>query len=77
MLHSLKPTSYAEGERLAGACNCPNCQESFVFANGHVMLVHYRMPDKSGTPQLMEGLAAFCSLKCILDFENSQFMGKC
>lgn len=73
MLHSINPADFVSVQILNTQWTCPDCGNPFVFGNGVVAVCHYRSTTNG---HLGVGLMNFCSKECLLDFENSSFMGK-
>lgn len=73
MLHSVKPADYALPPALVRPWQCCNCNNSFVFGDGFIMLAHYI--DRQ-TRETQHGLMCFCSSTCALSFESTNYMAR-
>jgi hypothetical protein len=72
MLHSLKPEDFVLPQYLQTPWGCPECGRHFVCGEGVMSLTHYR---HGSTRKLRHGLACFCSIPCLLQWEHPAMLG--
>lgn len=72
MLHTISPLAYLSPAHLHDQGKCPECGQRKQLQEGVVGFLHYQ--DNGG---IAHALVWVCSPLCILNFENSRYMGHC
>ena len=72
MLHSLKPEHFVIPHELQASRKCPECNNHFRYEDGFMSLAHYH---PTGTREIKQALACFCSTTCLLRWEHPRMMG--